>query len=463
MSSNHRYGAFLDSLPMNSRHWRIFGVCAAGFAFDALDFQIMALVAPTIAKEWNIDASAMGFVLAATVAGMLVGSYLFGTISDRIGRRLGFQLTVAIFSLFCGLSAFAQTPEQLAILRFLTGVGIGGLVPIDTAVMTEFMPKAQRGRLMALWALFFPVGGLIAALAAKLVVADLGWRALFLIGAAPAALVLVVRVLIPESPRFLLDRGRIDEARRAMSWLALGRPLPDHPAPARSAPEASLASVTIGTLFSPLYRRRTIMIWLVWFGWGFSYFGVLLWLPSLLVQHRGVAGADVFTFVMGFMVAGIVGRIVVSFLVERWGRKTTIGVFGIASAVALIAFGQQTSYANLVVFGYLFAFFHDGGLSAIAPYTPELYPTRSRATGVGYANGAGRIASILSPIAVGFLVPFGLTLVFALLAAGYLLAAVVVLSFNIETRGLVLEDAALDGVAPVPQAAPRHVDTRSPA
>ena len=325
-----------------------------------------------------------------------------------------------------------------------TGIGIGGFVPIDTAIMSEFMPKANRGKLMALWAIFFSAGGLLAAFMARVVGADLGWRSLFLVGAVPAILVFFVRMIIPESPRFLLQKGREEEARKSISWVAMNQSLPLLTGAAAATGGQNIAKVTIGTLFSADYRRRTTMLWLLWFFWSFSYFGVLLWLPSLLVQHRGVPGAQVFSFMMGFLITGMCGRAAISILVDTWGRRNSIALVGVLSTIMLIIFSQQTGYNNLLIFGYLFAFFHDAGLSAIAPYTPELYPTRARATGVGYANGAGRIASIISPIVVGFLVPMGLTSVFVVLAAGYLLAAIVVLYFGFETKGLVLEKAALE-------------------
>jgi putative MFS transporter len=443
-SMTYSYGEFLDSLKLNRRHWLIFALCSIAFAFDALDFQIMALVAPAIAREWKLAPQAMGFILSATAVGMVFGSYLFGTVSDRIGRRTGFQITILIFSVFSAASALARDPTELAILRFFTGIGIGGFVPIDTAIMSEFMPKANRGKLMALWAIFFSAGGLLAAFMARVVGADIGWRSLFLVGAVPAILVFFVRMIIPESPRFLLQKGREEEARKSISWVAMNQSLPLLTGTAAATGGQNIAKVTIGTLFSADYRRRTTMLWLLWFFWSFSYFGVLLWLPSLLVQHRGVPGAQVFSFMMGFLITGMCGRAAISILVDTWGRRNSIALVGVLSTITLIIFSQQTDYNNLLIFGYLFAFFHDAGLSAVAPYTPELYPTRARATGVGYANGAGRIASIISPIVVGFLVPMGLTSVFVVLAAGYLLAAIVVLYFGFETKGLVLEKAALE-------------------
>jgi putative MFS transporter len=147
---------------------------------------------------------------------------------------------------------------------------------------------------------------------------------------------------------------------------------------------------------------------------------------------------------MGFMLAGIAGRIAVSFIIDRVGRRYSIAGFGLCAAILLILFGQQTAPEYLVLFGYAFAFFHDGGLSAVAPYTPELYPTSARSTGVGWAVGAGRIASVVAPIVVGFLVPIGLGVVFATLSAGYLVAGLVVILFGIETKGMILEEAALE-------------------
>jgi MFS family permease len=140
----------------------------------------------------------------------------------------------------------------------------------------------------------------------------------------------------------------------------------------------------------------------------------------------------------------IVGRILREIFVDSWGRKNTIAFCAVGAAVMAILFSQQSAYTDLVLFGYALAFFHDGGYSGIAPYAPELYPTRARTTGVGWANGAGRIAAILSPIVIGYLVASGIWAVFAALAAGYLLAGIVVLAFGIETRGMILEDAALE-------------------
>jgi putative MFS transporter len=182
------------------------------------------------------------------------------------------------------------------------------------------------------------------------------------------------------------------------------------------------------------------MIWAVWFGWSFSYFGILLWLPTLLTKYKGLSGSEVFPFMIGFMISGIAGRIVVSSVIDRIGRVPMIAVFGLFGGGLFLTFGYQTPGPWLYIVGYAFAFFHDGGLSAIASYTPELYPTSLRATGYGFSAGVGRLASIISPALTGFLVDESVILVFAILACGYVLAALSVGIFGPETKSHVLDE-----------------------
>jgi MFS transporter, putative metabolite:H+ symporter len=450
---SNQVGADLDALPFNRRHYLVFAVCAAGFLFDSLDFQIMAVAAPSIAKEWQLSPGVLGTVFSAAQVGMLIGSIVFGILCDQYGRRTIFQLTVGIFAVFSGLCAAAQSTMQLAALRLATGLGIGGFVPVDMSVLAEFMPTRLRGRMLALVALFYPVGGLLAAACASLFIPTLGWRGLFLIGVVPAIMIFLVRWLVPETPRYLLKAGRMSEAEKSIQWVSRGRvslpkksPSEGHEAAVQSQPK----KLSVLDLLSKEYRARTIMLWGLWFAWSFSYFGLIMWLPTLLVKYRGIPQAEVFYYMMGFMLSGIVGRIFVVIFVDRVGRVPILVLYGACAGIALFFFGQQTGLANLMIFGYVTAFFHDGGLSAMGAYTPELYPTRARATGYGWAAGVGRMASIIAPMAVGFLLTsYSVYSVFVVFGASYLAAALIVLAFRIETKGLQLETAALEaGVNP---------------
>lgn len=436
----------MDSLPLNRRHGLIFAVCAAGFIFDSFDFQLLAMAAPLLLKEWSLSSVVLGRVFSAMVVGMLIGSLTFGVVADRIGRRAAFQITVAIFGVFSGLAAFAQNVQQLAIIQLLVGVGIGGFVPVDASVISEFMPTRHRGRIVSLWALFYPVGGLLAALSASLVVAEFGWRVLFIIGAVPAVLVVLLRRLIPETPRYLLRAGRGEEARQSYRWLA-GRDAVEVEAQTTESEAATPQGSPVKTLLGKPLRARTLMIWTVWFGWSFSYFGILLWLPTLLTKYRGMRLSEVFAYMIGFMICGILGRITMSSVIDKVGRVTMIGLFGLCASVAVLFFGHSTDRVWLFVTGYVFAFFHDGGLSAIASYTPELYPTSARATGYGFAAGVGRVASIISPLIVGYVVNLDVSYVFVVFACGYALAAGAAKFAGIETRGCALEDLPQTSIA----------------
>lgn len=368
-------------------------------------------------------------------------------LSDRFGRIMAFQVGVGIFAIFSGISAAVENVEQLTVARFFAGIGIGGLSPVVTGYLAEFLPMKHRGRLMAFWAIFFPVGGLLASGVAALVIPTHGWRILFLTGITPAILVVLVPLLISESPRFLISKGRIEEARKAMRWLVGTSVLPaqlDETGTSKlvveNRHETRKVRAWVGALFAPGLRQRTIMIWTVWIGWSFSYFGLIIWLPSLLTKHMKVSGPELYTYIAAFLAAGIVGRIVVIGVIDRLGRTLTISICGLCAGVALVLFGFQTNLTLILLLGLTFSFFQEGGFSAIAPYTPELYPTNIRTTGIGWAMACGRVASILSPLAVGYLVSFGIEYVFIMFAIAYWCAAAAVLVLKIETGGQALTE-----------------------
>jgi len=415
------------AVRLNGRHWFVFAVCAIGFFFDSMDLQIMSLVAPQLLRDWTLSPQQIGLITSSGMVGMLIGSVLFGVFSDRIGRRPGFQLTVAVFACFSVLGALAQDPAQLMVCRVLAGLGIGGFVPIDTALLTEFVPARWRGRLIALWAIAFPAGGLAAAGLVPLVLPAFGWRGAFLLGFAPVLLIPVVRRWLPETPRFLLSAGKVEQARRSVDWISAGAEVvveeDDAPAPSPAA-----------GLFAPAQRRGTLLASLLWFGWSFAYFGVILWLPTLLVLMR-VPLAEVFLYTLGFQLAAIAGRVVTLLFADRVSRPALIVVTGLCAAAAMLVFGAQHAMVWLVITGYTLSFFQDGGFSGIVPYTPELFPTRLRATGVGAANGAGRLASMIAPLVIGMLVQAGSTYpVFIVFAGCYLGAVAVIVLLGNGTR-----------------------------
>jgi putative MFS transporter len=435
---------YLDALPLNSRHYLIFLVSALGFFFDALDLQILALAVPSISKEWNLVPGSIGWLFSLTAVGMLFGSYVFGTLSDYIGRRVCFQLTIAIFSLGSGLCYFAENTWQLGALRVLTGFGIGGFIPVDTAIMSEFMPARKRGLMVGLWNLFFSVGYIVSAKIASYVVPNHGWRSLFLVGVGPALLVLFVRVLVPESPRFLMMRGRFEEARRSVAWISGVKLLPQNINALFSARQQAdrRHKITITELFSPAYRARTAFTWSLWFFLMFCYLGLVPWLPTLLGRFREIPMNEVFGVMIAFSASGILGRIVVAVLVDRLGRRAMMIPLATAALVSALAFGQQTDLGSIWWWACALGFFLDGLLGNAATITPELYPTRARATGIGWAQSMGRIGGILAPLVIGALVPVGVEWVFVMFAIALSFVILATVLFRVETSQMSLEQAS---------------------
>ena len=418
----------VNAVPLNRRHAVVFALCSAGLFFESLNLQLMSFIAPQVAREWGLGPRMLGLTISAAIFGMLLGTYVFGAIADRYGRRLAFQCTVGIFSLLTALAAGASTVWQLIATRFGAGLGIGGSIPVETSVLTEFTPAAWRGRALALWGIFLPLGGFVAPLCVTAMPTQLGWRGLLLLGGIPGILVLIARRVVPETPQYLAMKGRMTEARAAVAWIAnrsdeppptVAIPAEKYLLPRKRAPER--------ILFLPLYRQATATNWMIYFGTFFSYYGFILWMPALLGGYRGYAASEVVRFMLGLSLAGLSGRIAMIFAIGRIPRRPLIVTCAVLSALGLIAFALPTDHASIMTAGYITAFFLEGIFGAVIPFVAESYPAESRATGVGWAGGMGRLGATLAPLAIGSLVRIHVHYAIMTLAAGSALAAIAML------------------------------------
>jgi len=381
--------ALMEDMRLNRRHLLVFLLCGAGLFFESLNLQLMSFVAPMVAREWGIGAKQIGVTISAAIFGMMAGTYLFGALADRFGRRATFQATVGLFSVLTALSGFATSLWQLLVARFGAGIGIGGSIPVETAVLAEFTPARWRGRVMALWATALPLGGLVAPLCVAAVPGDWGWRALLFLGGVPALLVLLVRRVIPETPHFLASKGHLEEARRALDWIAMKPPgssviriAPGSPAPS-AAPER--------VLIQPAYRSATLTAWALNFGSFFAYYGFVLWLPALLGTYRGLPTGEVISFMLGLALAGLFGRLTLMLLADRVRLERLILMTTLGAAFALAGFAFQAERPAMMLWGYAAAFLLEGVFSAAIPFVAQIYPAQVRATGVGWAGGMGRL------------------------------------------------------------------------
>jgi putative MFS transporter len=301
---------------------------------------------------------------------------------------------------------------------------------------------------MALLSSFFSYGWLLAALMGFLVIPSLGWQAAFLIGALPALYVFVLRRSIAESPRYLLAAGRQDEAAEVMRCMGVEKGVLDiHPAGALDF-KRSRSSVKL--LFSPFYLRRTILIWILWFSLFFTFYGIFIWLPSLLLA-RGLGLVRSLEYVLWMTVAQVPGYFVAGYLADLLGRRWTFVGLILLSALSAGMFGITGEPAQVLLWGAGLNFFYSGTYALAYAYTAEVYDTAVRATGSGWATAFGRIGAAMAPLTVGLLLQsipgaLGQTVVFGLMVGFFLLAALSMLVLAIETKERSLESLADDSV-----------------
>ena len=431
----------LDAVRINRFHWKLLIVSGLGWLFDAMDVILIAFVLSPISREFALDPARTGLVVSAGFVGMFIGAAASGRLADRYGRKTIFQVTLLVYSLGSLLSAFAPSYELLLGARVITGLGLGGELPVVSTLVSEFSPRAARGRMVSLLESFWAYGTIAAGLIGVFIVSNpaLGWRAAFMVGALPALYIAYLRRALPESPRYLASRGLLNEAEAVVRQverqggaplITVARPVAPPPAP----------RVGLGDLWAPAFARRTVMLWILWFGIVFTFYGIFTYVPSLLVG-RGltVTRSNEFFFLSTF--AQIPGYFSAAWLVERWGRKPTLVTYLLGTAVSAVLFGTAGTGTDAFIYASLLSFFNLGAWAVVYSLTPELYPTAIRATGAGTAASVGRIGGIIGPFLTPVLVAsYGQGAVFALFMVVLVLIAVNVFLLAEETRGRSLEE-----------------------
>jgi putative MFS transporter len=441
----------LDKVPLGKFHRKLILVSGIGWMFDSLDVGLVSFVVATLAREWKLSPSEVAWLISTGLLGMLVGAATAGSLADRWGRRMMFQATLLIFSLATGLCGLAWSYAALICGRFLVGFGLGGELPIASTLVSEFSPAKSRGKVIVILESFWAYGWVLAALVAFFVIPRFGWRIAFLLGTLPAFYTFVLRRAIPESPRFLLSKGRVKEAMAVVRMVekATGLAPADETvqqgqaaSPARPTDQSLLKN--LGELWQRPHLRRTIMLWILWFTIIFSYYGIFTWLPTLLsAGGRGLTKS--FQYVLIITLAQIPGYFSAAYLVDKIGRKWTLAPYLFLTAVGAFFFRNAGAPAEILFWGSFISFFNLGAWGVVYTYTPELYPTRIRGTGVGWAAACGRFAGVLAPLVAGQLLGkwgAGYQSVFLLFAAVLLASAINVLVLGEETKGQTLEQIA---------------------
>ncbi len=434
--------ARLDRLPLSSAHYRLLFIHGLGWLFDALDVGLVTFVMAALIHDWHITVAEVGFIGSAGTFGMLVGAAVSGHVADRFGRKTVFSVTLLLFACASVLCAAAWNVPSMLAFRFLGGVGLGGELPIVSALLSEFTPRRHRGRFVVLLESFWAYGWCLAALVAFLLIPRYGWRLAFLIGGLPALYVAVVRARLPESPRWLASKGRLQEAHVIVSTMeaAAGVPIADPERTDAGAEVRPAAAASPGRIWDEPFRRRTAMLWILWFGLVFGYYGIFVWLPALFVA-AGYSVVNSFSYTLIITAAQIPGYWSAALLIERIGRRPVIVGYLTTSAACAYLLGHATTTMGILVWASLMSFFNLGAWGGVYAYSPEQYPTAIRGRGTGAAAAFGRLGGVLAPMLVGLLLPsIGRGGVLAMNAGMLAMAAGAVAVLGRETKGLALDD-----------------------
>lgn len=439
--------ARIERLPISSFHRRFVSLIALGGWFDFYDIFMMAYIGAAMQHSGFLSRDEFGLLIAAGFLGMFVGTVLFGMGSDRFGRRTAFLWMLLIYSGFTLAGAFAPDAWSLIVLRALAGVGIGAeLVVIDTYV-TEMVPSRVRGRYVAITQVVgFSAIPVVAFLSTQLVPTHWhleGWRWVMLIGSVGSLLVWWLRRNLPESPRWLEIAGRHAEAERAMQAIearvqrAIGAPLP---------PPAAIAVQEAGVmpwleLWGPAYRGRTLMLMVFHLLQTIGIYGFANWAPTfLLAQGKGLGQSLEY----GFWIALVspIGPLLAVWTTERFQRRKAIVVLALLMAASGMLFPFSQSGLAIVAAGALLTIFSYWFSALLHAYQAELFPTRARATGVGFTYSWSRLSAMFSSLIIAALLNHGVLAVFAFMGAAMLGVALVVGRFGPDTNAVLLEEVS---------------------
>ncbi|MEV1053309.1 MFS transporter [Streptomyces sp. NPDC049887] len=437
--------ARLERLPHSRWHVKVRFLIGAVTFFEAFDQLLAASALPVLMEEWHLTTGQATLAVTAGSVGMLFGALVAGWAGDAIGRVRTVAVGVAVTAL-AGLAVALSTGIELfALFRFAQGLGIGGVVPVAATYINEIARSDKRGRFVLLYEMIFPAGLAVATLVAVWVVPNLGWRAMFLIGALPVLLAAVLPRHVAESPRWLLARGRTEEAERVVAAIeaevvrSTRAPLPE---PASVEKEES-ARGRLSELFTGRYLRRTTVVSALWFVAYYVNHGISTWLPSLYTRKFGLDLATALGYTLLSNVTGLLGTLLVALLIDRIGRRPALvtALAGSALALTTLALTGAASGGRVALFASCTTFFVYAVNCGLYLYSPELYPTRNRAKGAAFGGLWNRLGVILGPIVVGAVLGAGgsLTLVFAQFAAVAVVGTVVA-CFAVETKGRTLEE-----------------------
>ena len=395
----------IDKAKISPFHWRILFWCTLIIIFDGYDLVIYGVVLPILMQQRQLDPVTAGALGSTALFGMMIGAMLLGTLSDRFGRKKMIVLCIVLFSGFTALNGFAQTPLQFGVMRFIAGLGIGGVMPNVVALMSEYSPRRIRSTLVAVMFSGYAIGGMLSAVLGIWIVPQFGWQVMFYLAVIPLLLLPLIWTQLPDSVAFLVRQGKIAEARKVLAALT-GKPLPDDAELAVHQPQKTEQS--LAALFSNNRALSTLMFFQAFFMCLLMVYGLGSWLPKLMTM-AGYGFGSSLMFLLFLNIGGIIGAIGGGWLSDRFHPRPVLMLFFTLAAVSLALLGFKSHVAVLYFLVTVAGATTIGSQILLYAYVAQFYPTAIRSTALGWSSGVGRIGAILGPVLGGALLAMQLS------------------------------------------------------
>lgn len=397
-----------DNAKFNRFHGLVLFWCTLIIIFDGYDLAIAGISLPSIMKEMGVDAATAGFMVSSALFGMMIGAISLGTIADRVGRRKTIAICLLMFSVFTAIAGLMSDPVSFSVMRFLAGLGIGGVMPNLVAQMSEYSPRKIRSTMVTLMFSGYAVGGMLAAIVGKSLIEAYGWQVVFLAAGMPVLLIPLVLKSMPESLAFLIKTNRVDELQRVLSRIEpsyVFRSDVNFALPA--ADKADTAPIL--QLFQEGRGLSTAMFWTSFFMCLFMVYALSSWLAKLM-SNAGYSLGSALTFVLVLNLGAMLGAISGGWLADRFHIKGVLMGMHALAAVSISMLGYKLPTEALFLLVGLAGASTIGTQIVTYAYAGQFYPIAIRSTGIGWASGIGRSGAILAPIAIGLLVAMSLPL-----------------------------------------------------
>jgi AAHS family benzoate transporter-like MFS transporter len=382
-------------------------LCAFIIVCDGFDLVVYGAVVSVLMDEWSLTSVQAGTIGSYALIGMMFGAFIFAPLADKIGRKKIIIFCVLLFTLFTGLIAFANSPTEFGIYRFVSGLGLGGVFPVTVALMTEYAPKSMKNRLVTLMLCGYGVGGILAAGLAIFLIPNFGWRSMFLVGALPILALPLIYKYLPESLGFLVAKNQKKKIGQLLSKID-----PTHTPRDDDEYEIVLSSgkgIPITKLFENGRTSSTLLFWTNFFLCLLITYGLSTWLPKLMSQAGYALGSSLM-FLLVLNVGGILGSLIGGWLADRWNTKKVLIIYFTLNVVALTLMGTQPNAFVLYVLVAIAGATTIGTQIILYSYASQYYPIEIRSTGIGWASGVGRLGGIVGPMFGGILLAANLPL-----------------------------------------------------